>query len=127
MVPYVLCRAVYAFEKRKHPDVHGALLDRYKGKSDAQKRKCAGKRPRDDKRKRQFVRDKREYCPGAQIPELFNCHVTDQSELERGDILRNRMLLHTYIIVEGKIIGFNSTKRIRTVKTPLFEFSRKKK
>jgi len=37
------------------------------------------------------------------------------------------MLFHVPFIVEGKIKVFNSTKRIRTVKTPLLEFSRMKK
>ena len=66
----------------------------------------------------------------GKIPKLFYGHVSDESKLECGDVLRDRMLFHIHdttsvaivIILKGIFQACNSTKRIRIVKSARFSF-----
>lgn len=102
MGPNILRGTIDAFKKRKDPNVHRPLLNGNKRKADTKKRKRTRKRPGDDERKRQLIGDNGEDTARNKISELLQRHVSDETELKSGDILRYGMLLHTKNIVEGK-------------------------
>ena len=94
--PYPLRRVVDVFDKRRNPHIHGPLLNRNERKPEPQEPGSYCKRPGEKKRQGELIAYISQDDAARKIAELLDGHVAHQPELERGDVLRDRMLIHMH-------------------------------
>jgi hypothetical protein len=93
------------FNKIERPLIERAVLQGEEGEGETDKNRKKGERPFENENEIAGVKKIGNQETARQLQELFECHVSHETELVLGDVLGDGVLLHTLSVYQ-LVLGF---------------------